>query len=125
MRRTEKRLRELASKKTWKAEDATFAVEAAAVSEKTEAAFCREFGIHQGRLSRWRRNLEGESLKESALVFHEVKMREPDTGALAGTETMSTTLEVVTTGGRRITVNEGFDQTLLQRVILAVESMPC
>ncbi|MBW2736447.1 MAG: transposase [Deltaproteobacteria bacterium] len=127
MRRdTDKELRAVAKKKTWRAEDAEVALAASDASGKTEAAFCREHGIHQGRLSRWRRSLEVRRAKESSVVFHEVKIREGDTSVLPRAHNSGgATLEVATKSGHRIAIGEDFDERLLQRVLLAVESMPC
>lgn len=83
------------------------------------AAFCRERELVPTTFYTWRRRVEPANGDEAFVPVHVVASSGPDD------ERCEPSLEVVVAGGRRVMVREDFDSETLQRVIMALETLPC
>lgn len=84
--------------------------------------FARRHGIQEQRLRAWLKRLERRDGKQKQPTFVPVRLagqaRRPSPWA-------SRVVEVISTSGRVVRVDQDFDSELLQRVLRAVEEEPC
>jgi transposase-like protein len=91
-------------------------------SRLSVAAFCRRSGIPQASFYAWRRKLrEAETFAEVQVAASAVEGHLAESALRRPTSCVSTALELVLAGGRRIVVRPGFDRATLLALIDAVE----
>ena len=105
----------------WRAPDAREVLGLWRRSGASLTEFAREHGLCRHRLDRWRDRLGAEPTPPR---FHRVKL----VGAVdarAAAEARTGGIEIVVSGGRRVTVRAGFDPDLLAEVVRALEALAC
>jgi transposase len=80
------------------------------------SAFCRQYGVAEGRFYAWRRLLARRDAEQPAFV--PVRLAAEKAPAVDGT------LEVVLASGRRLRVPSGFDAATLRQVLTVLEEEP-
>lgn len=109
-------------KRYWREADARTLLAAVADSGLSLSDFAREFGIHAKRIERWQKRLALPARRianhgATPITFQpiEVVMDEPTERGL----------ELVLRNGRRIAIHGEFDPNVLERLVRAVEGLPC
>ncbi|MBM4025406.1 MAG: helix-turn-helix domain-containing protein [Planctomycetes bacterium] len=105
----------------WRASEAREVLDLWRRSGESLSAFAREHGLCRNRLARWRDRLgtDGPAPEFHPVRLVEHRVRPPAAEAMAGG------IEVVLSGGRRVTVRPGFDGDLLAEVIRVLDALPC
>lgn len=105
-------------RRRWRRGDAEVVVSAWRDSGQSVSAFARRHGLSVDRVLRWRQQLDSESKVE----FHRVALVQEATSARPSADSV---VELVLENGRRVAVRRGFDASLLEGVVRAVESWSC
>jgi hypothetical protein len=105
----------------WRASDAREVLGLWRRSGASLAEFAREHDLCRHRLDRWRDRLEAEPTPPR---FHRVRLVGPvESRPVAEGRTGG--IEIVVSGGRRVTVRSGFDPDLLAEVVRVLEALAC
>lgn len=109
-------------KKCWTTAEAKKHIEAQASSGLTTAAYERDNGIGDGRLWWWRQKLAQAKPQPEASAFVPVQVN----SAKQSRDEVGTGYIEVRVGPRRVLrVRPGFDTTTLQKLVAALEQVPC
>jgi hypothetical protein len=111
-------LEQVSKRRRWGAGEAEVVLAAWRKSGVSLSAFGRQHGLDAWRLMRWRRRLASAQ----AIRFHRVKVA---AGPRAKPASESGGLELVLRDGHRVAVRTGFDASLLEDLVRAVESWSC
>ena len=103
----------------WREGDALAVLSSSRESGLSLRAFAQRQGLSLSRLARWQARLRAGG---RPVQFHRVELMEPGAAAQPST---GRGVEVVLRGGRRVRVRRGFDASLLEAVVRAVESWSC
>jgi hypothetical protein len=107
--------RRWATSKRWRAAEAREALRAWEQSGQTLTAFAQTEGIDRARLARWRKRLAGSEPEVAPIVrFHPVQV-------VADRGKPRSGIEVLVSGGLRVSVEPGFVPEVLIEVIEALE----
>ena len=121
-RHADAQLRAIIESKYWRQEDAEIILGAMVHSGRSLSAFARHWGINRDRLRRWNSLLTKEPPRLPATpAFHPVHVVVEPFSPHKGDDG----LELVLRGGRRVRLQRGFDEQLLERVVRLAESWPC
>lgn len=138
-------LAQLCALRHWSADEARWVVETWKASGLSMAAFADKHGLKAKRISWWRRRLRAETSEPPDIAFLPVKINQPATAPAdplvrqhgtaergpeetlqaSGSTTGTGALEVVTPAGHVVRVFPGFAPPTLQRLLLALEDLPC
>jgi len=105
----------------WRVSDAREVLDLWRRSGASLSEFAREHELCRNRLDRWRDRLDAEPTTPR---FHRVRL----VGAVdsrPATEARTGGIEIVVSGGRRVTVRSGFDPDLLAEVVRVLEALAC
>ena len=102
----------------WRRVDAEVVVSAWRESGQSVSAFARRHGLSVDRVLRWRQQLDSAS----KVGFHRVALVQQAKSAPPSSDGV---VELVLENGRRVAVRSGFDASLLEDVVRAVESWSC
>lgn len=134
------RIKALAEKPEWTAEDAVEVIAAWRASGATLAGFARAHGTQAQRIRNWRDRKLGDrggrkerrpaarkhpARERDALVRPLLPVKVVGDAARASTEAAPSTMEVVLSGGRSVKLGADFDPAALSRLLTTLESLPC
>ncbi len=112
-----RKIRAIANRPRWTAEEASTVLEAAAQSGGPLGEFAAAYGIGVAKLSQWKRRLEPELCNEEPVHFEEVHVRRATDSSRCEAERV----EVVTPSGYVVRIGASFDDDLLRRLFDVLE----
>ncbi|MCZ7680261.1 MAG: hypothetical protein M5U28_21350 [Sandaracinaceae bacterium] len=122
------KIKALAEKAEWTAEDAAEVIAAWRASGATLAAFARAHGTHAQRIRNWRDGKLRQGSRRGSKKRREPAMlpaRVVGDAAVQPRGAATSAMEVVLSGGRSVRLGADFDAAALSRLVTTLESMPC